>query len=59
MKKKDFELIARVLKLHAINSQGIDTEQRLIISLCDSFADELEHTHERFDRERFLNACGM
>ena len=64
MTKKDFELIAATLKAtrppqqmeneFAISQQ---TMQHLII--CREIADALATTNPRFDRERFLAACGV
>lgn len=50
MSRKDFELIARVLR--ANSSETVVRE-----TLALDFADELAATNGRFDRQRFLAAC--
>ena len=50
MTKKDFELIARVVRY--FRSRNL-----VIPGLGEAFADELVKTNPRFDRERFLEAC--
>jgi len=55
MSKKDYELIARVLREHRgafITLTDADRE-----TLAHDFADALGHTNPRFARERFIAAC--
>jgi hypothetical protein len=52
MTKKDFELIAAVLRA---NSTETVVRERVALD----FADELAATNPRFDRARFLRACGV
>lgn len=53
MTKKDYELIARVLRTAEIDGQvGLPP-----MDLIQAFADELEATSPRFERERFIAAC--
>jgi hypothetical protein len=54
MTRKDYELIARVLRDPTLHLQ--DSKRR---ALASRFADELEADNWRFDRERFLKACGV
>lgn len=50
---KDFRIIARVLhENHDWLREGTHT-------LAHDFADELASTNSRFDRVRFLRACGV
>lgn len=65
MSKKDFELIARVLKSaqRDLNDGGTYTRTSTsdaahLARTVARFADELASTSPRFDRERFLNAAG-
>jgi len=50
MSKKDFEMIARVVRY--FRSRNL-----VIPGLGEAFADELAKTNPRFDRQRFLDAC--
>lgn len=52
MTRKDFELIARVLK----NSDGVIDDQARE-ALGEMFANELAETNPAFDRRRFLSAA--
>lgn len=52
MSKKDFELIARILRGLPVDCYG--TEQ-----VAERFAEELQRTNPRFDAARFLTACGV
>jgi hypothetical protein len=54
MSKKDFELIARVLRDPSLHLQA--SKRR---ALASRFADELATTNPRFARETFLRACGV
>jgi hypothetical protein len=54
MTKKDFELIAKVVARSTI---GKGQEART--GIANAFADELEEINPRFDRARFLTACGV
>ena len=53
MTKKDFQLIADVLKAHQDGSAG----DHVVRGLVMSFAIELAKTNERFNKERFVKAC--
>lgn len=58
MKKKHFELIAGILKTHigvANNTQAI----RMHFSICIEFADRLAQVNPRFQKDKFLIACGV
>jgi len=61
MTKKDFELIARVLKDARKYHGKNEAETIAIIAVIDvlgyRFADELKEVNPRFDSERFLVAC--
>jgi hypothetical protein len=53
MTKKDFELIADVIGKAWHGSADTRAD------IANAFADELEETNPRFDRARFLTACGV
>lgn len=53
MTKKDFELIAEVIG----NAWHGSADTRA--DIANAFADELENTNPRFDRAKFLTACGV
>jgi hypothetical protein len=53
MTRKDFELIARVVREHIRSAD--DASEGNCIAL--SFADALAGTNPNFDRARFLKAC--
>lgn len=50
MHKRDYELIARVIRETPYVPRAI---------LAKAFADELAQVSERFDRNRFIKACGV
>ena len=54
MSKKDFELIAVLLR----DFPRTDDEYETWCAGCHKFADALATTNPRFDRARFLEACG-
>ena len=72
MTRKDYQLIASVLKEHlshwsSAKEKLSDDPQKLQaahseIALWDvatAFSYELQKTNPRFDKERFLSACGV
>lgn len=67
MTKKDFELIARVLKRCRADSEYhaalSGPQRRAAVASIDNvaidFADELAATNPRFKRDVFLRACGV
>ena len=60
MTKKHFELIADILKDNAPydkdRTMHIDNNY---INLCISFSDRLAQVNPRFQKDRFLVACGV
>jgi hypothetical protein len=56
MTKKDYELIAEVLK--GLRADFGDSPVALDV-VASELASELQHTNERFNRARFLSACGV
>ena len=56
MRKKDYELIANTLRYtRPVGDVLVDHWQYT----CLSFADELQSDNPRFDRNKFLKACGV
>jgi len=53
MSKKDFQLIANVLKAHSDSP----VNSGVIKELALSFASELAKTNPRFNAQRFVKAC--
>jgi hypothetical protein len=59
MTKRNFELIASVLRsARGDIADGLPAEV-VVGRIADNFADELQGTNPRFDRDRFLRACGV
>ncbi len=62
MTKKDFELIANVIATAPIQRPyGKKSLDAYVIreTIAYSLADRLRDTNPRFDRDRFLRACGV
>jgi hypothetical protein len=62
MSRKDFKLIAGILFTYQpqpIEGNDVDAELRLWTAIVERFAAELHQTNERFDRDRFVKACGL
>jgi hypothetical protein len=63
--KKDFELIARVLRDERARYAQYRTTERFeaqiaaVDGVARAMAEDLAHTNPRFDRERFLATCGV
>lgn len=56
MTKKHFELVARVIKSMPSFAPTLRAQRA---SCANAFADEFERENPRFDRARFLAACGV
>lgn len=65
MTKKDYKLIAEVLRVQHTSLGFLkpgdeqDIWQAAIVCTARHLADELKQTNSKFDRERFLAACGL
>jgi len=57
MTRKDYQTIANVFKAFEIEGLGRPMDDR--DNLAYNFADALELENPRFDRNRFLIACGV
>jgi hypothetical protein len=51
MTRKDFQLVADILKLHVASH----TAQAMALDFAQAF----QKTNPRFDKKRFLDACGL
>lgn len=58
MTKKDYELIASVLK-HKQVFYILKMGSYYYDQLCKDFADTLASKNPRFDKDKFLKACGV
>lgn len=56
MTRKDFQLIADVLAGDSFATEGRGQAHRVIVA--NAFADALATTNPRFDRAKFMAACG-
>jgi hypothetical protein len=56
MTRKDYQLIANVFNELA---QVIELEGTIATTLIHNLADDLQADNPRFDRARFLTACGV
>ena len=56
MTRKDFQLIADVLKRHAVISDNM-TKTNVIKAIALDFAVQLKDTNPRFNIQRFIKAC--
>lgn len=58
MTKRDFEAIAAAIKKQVDNAAGKNAPLALAV-LADEIADYCERSNPRFNRHKFLKACGM
>lgn len=64
MTKKDYELIARIFHKNITSNHPKETEVRfrattISKAMAQQFADVLATNNPRFDRTKFLKACGI
>lgn len=60
MTRKDYVMIADSIKASRENWEGFTPEaQDAIDGLARSLSSKLQADNDRFDRARFLNACGV
>ena len=55
LQHRHFAVIAGILA--ELKARGADPEQHTTV--CEHFADGLAETNPKFDRARFLKACGL
>ena len=58
MTRRDFELIAECIKARVMGTRETHSEDALFL-LAQDFADRLRAVNPRFDRARFMAACGF
>jgi hypothetical protein len=62
MTRKDFELIAKVLCADStwlLGPMGLPVSHINLATIAHAFANALGAAHPRFNREKFLRACGV
>ena len=59
MTKKDFQLIAGVLSSLCTDAAQCFDDEADRRAIAQRFADALGDTNPRFDRAKFLDACGL
>lgn len=59
MSRKDYELIAGAIHAQMDDHEGQTAHQQAITSTAWGLADELEKDNSRFNKIRFLQACGV
>lgn len=59
MTRKDYQLIAGVLQQNRAQFGQYDERAITLDAVAHQFATALEDTNPRFDRARFLTACGV
>lgn len=61
MTKKHFEMMAKLFRdqIEENKSYGNSAGAEAIINLAERFCFEAEYDNPRFDRDRFLTACGI
>lgn len=61
MTRKDYELLAEAIRLTRSKAEwrGISLDQDTLTAAAESMAQLLEYDNPRFDRARFLTACGV
>lgn len=56
MQRRHFELIAEILNNYAT---GDAAQRETVRAIAEAFASRLARENARFDRDRFLRACGI
>jgi len=59
MTRKDYVMIARTIKGNQRQFKEGEEGQTLLWILAHQFASELQADNPRFDRDKFLTACGV
>jgi len=59
MTKKDYEKIAKVIHGQKVRYMFDAQSQAVVYDLAEAIANSLAQDNPRFDRERFLKACGV
>lgn len=56
--KKDFETTAKILRERMVEARDF-VERDSVIRVAEEFADQYKESNPRFNRDRFLGACGL
>jgi hypothetical protein len=59
MTRKDYIMIANIIAFNQVDFVEGDDGHTLLKILANQFANELQADNPRFDRARFLAACGV
>lgn len=59
MTRQDYELIARVIRDSLEHNACGQDQREMCETVAHNFASRLATTNPRFDRARFLRACGV
>ncbi len=59
MTKKDYETIAKIIAQVQREFRGVEDGVNALRDVAVFLASDLERDNPRFDRERFLKACGV
>lgn len=60
MTKKDYQIIANIIvKLSIESDMTLDTVTENRLYVADMFAHELAKINDKFDKDKFLTACGV
>ncbi len=59
MSKKDYELIAAIIRQAGNDAMGGYTAQGVVTQITQQFAELARADNPRFDRARFMDACGL
>ena len=59
MTRKDYVAIAQILKDANVVWRGETNVETCLMNVCKNFALVLSSDNPRFDRARFLQACGV
>lgn len=59
MTKKDYEAIARVIARNTRIADGDASRLSAVALIADGIADAMAADNPRFDRRRFVAACGL
>lgn len=55
---RDFDAVAKIIDKRWSDSMSDDAEQ-VLLDVAGNLADYFASQNERFDRERFMSACGI
>lgn len=59
MTRKDYEAVADILRQAGNDAMGGYTAQGVVVQITQQFAELARADNPRFDRARFMDACGL